>query len=80
MEAATRLLARDPLRNIVLLKHLQGYAGHTRLHHVADGDRNGFLVVLDAAEPARGPVARFALPAPLPPASHVTWMNSEERP
>jgi GNAT superfamily N-acetyltransferase len=63
MEAATRLLARDPLRNIVLLKHLQGYAGHTRLHHVADGDRNGFLVVLDAAATSWDrrtyPAARF---------------------
>jgi len=47
--------------------------------HDAAADR-GELVVLDAAEPARGPVARFALPAPLPPASHVTWMNTEELP
>ncbi len=43
--------------------------------HDAATDR-GELVVLDAAEPARGPVARFALPAPLPPASHVTWTSS----
>jgi hypothetical protein len=43
------LLARDPLRNIVLLKHLQAYPGHARLHHVADGERHGFLVLLDAA-------------------------------
>lgn len=42
------------------------------MHDAASG--RGELVVLDAAEPARGPVARFGLPAPLPPASHVTWM------
>jgi len=41
-------------------------------HDAASG--RGELVVLDAAEPARGPIARFGLPAPLPPASHVTWM------
>jgi RimJ/RimL family protein N-acetyltransferase len=48
MEPATGLLARDPLRNIVLLKHLQAYPGHTRLHHVARDGRHGFLVLLDA--------------------------------
>lgn len=48
METAAGLLARDPLRNIVLLKHLQAYPGHTRLHHVADGARHGFLVLLEA--------------------------------
>jgi carotenoid cleavage dioxygenase-like enzyme len=30
--------------------------------------------VLDATQLARGPVARLALPAPLPAASHVGWM------
>jgi hypothetical protein len=49
MADARALLARDPLRNIVLLKHLQAYPGHARLHHVADGERHGFLVLLDAA-------------------------------
>jgi all-trans-8'-apo-beta-carotenal 15,15'-oxygenase len=34
----------------------------------------GELVVLDARALDRGPIARFALPAPLPPASHVAWM------
>jgi hypothetical protein len=48
MDPAT-LLARDKLRHIVLLKHLQLYAGQARLHHVADGDRHGFLVLVDAA-------------------------------
>ena len=48
METAAGLLARDPLRNIVLLKHLQAYPGHTRLHHVAHGARHVFLVLLEA--------------------------------
>jgi len=43
----------------------------TWTHDVA-ADR-GELVVLDARDLARGPVARLALPAPLPPASHVCW-------
>lgn len=43
--------------------------------HDAAADR-GELVVLDAADLARGPVARLALPGPLPPASHVGWMAS----
>lgn len=43
----------------------------TWIHDVA-ADR-GELVVLDALDLARGPVARLALPAPLPPASHVCW-------
>jgi carotenoid cleavage dioxygenase len=33
----------------------------------------GELVLLDAQHLASGPVARLALPAPLPPASHVCW-------
>jgi carotenoid cleavage dioxygenase-like enzyme len=41
--------------------------------HDAAGDR-GELVVLDAADPAAGPLARLALPASLPPASHVGWI------
>lgn len=36
----------------------------------------GSLVVLDAQDLARGPVARVSLPAPLPPASHVSWMDA----
>lgn len=63
MAAAEARLARDPLRNIVLLKHLQAYPGHARLHHVADGGRDGFLVVLDAAATSWDrrtyPAARF---------------------
>ena len=41
-------------------------------HDAAQGC--GELVVLDATQLARGPVARLALPAPLPAASHVGWM------
>lgn len=33
----------------------------------------GELVLLDAQHLASGPVVRLALPAPLPPASHVCW-------
>jgi len=36
--------------------------------------KKGELVILDAADLARGPIARLALPAPLPAASHVDWM------
>ncbi len=65
MAAAEERLARDPLRNIVLLKHLQAYPGHARLHHVADGARDGFLVVLDAAATSWDrrtyPAARFVV-------------------
>jgi len=41
--------------------------------HDASAQR-GELVILDAADLARGPIARLALPAPLPPASHVDWL------
>lgn len=37
---------------------------------------SGSLVVLDAQDLASGPVARLSLPAPLPPASHVSWMDA----
>jgi all-trans-8'-apo-beta-carotenal 15,15'-oxygenase len=43
----------------------------TWTHDVAA--HRGELVVLDARDLARGPVARLLLPAPLPPASHVCW-------
>lgn len=65
MTDAQALLALQPLRNIVLLKHLQSYPGHATLHHVADGARNGFLVVLDAAATSWDrrtyPAARFVV-------------------
>lgn len=37
-------------------------------------ERRGELVILDAEDLARGPICRLALPAPLPPASHVDWL------
>jgi all-trans-8'-apo-beta-carotenal 15,15'-oxygenase len=37
-------------------------------------NKKGELVILDASNLARGPIARLALPAPLPAASHVDWM------
>lgn len=41
-------------------------------HDTADG--RGELVILDAADLARGPVARLALPEALPAASHGDWL------
>lgn len=41
--------------------------------HDAAKDR-GEVVILDAKDLARGPLARLALPRPLPPASHCAWM------
>lgn len=64
------ILARDPLRNIVLLKHLEAYPGHARLHHVRDGDRHGFLVLLDASVTSWD---RRAYPA----ARHVVLLSSD---
>jgi RimJ/RimL family protein N-acetyltransferase len=65
MADAEALLGQAPLRNIVLLKHLQGYPGHAALHHVADGARNGFLVLLDASATSWDrrtyPAARFVV-------------------
>ncbi|MBM3629194.1 MAG: GNAT family N-acetyltransferase [Alphaproteobacteria bacterium] len=64
------ILARDPLRNIVLLKHLEAYPRHARLHHARDGDRNGFLVLLDASATSWD---RRAYPA----ARHVVLLSSD---
>jgi len=41
-----------PLRNIVLLKHLQAYREHVRVHRVADATGAATLVLLDAAASA----------------------------
>lgn len=38
--------------------------------------KRGELVVLDATDLGRGPIARLALPGPLPPASHVGWLDA----
>src|SRR5437667_8396001 len=45
-------LARDPLRNIVLLKHLEAYPDHTRVHHLSDGAATATLVLLETAASA----------------------------
>src|SRR5579864_2774884 len=45
-------LARDPLRQIVLLKHLLAYPEHVRVHRVADATGAATLVLLDAAASA----------------------------
>jgi hypothetical protein len=42
-------LARDPLRNIVLLKHLQAFPEHSTVHRVSDATGAGTLVVVDAS-------------------------------
>jgi RimJ/RimL family protein N-acetyltransferase len=42
-------LAKDPLRNIVLLKHLEAFPDHTRVHHLANGPKTATLVLLDTA-------------------------------
>lgn len=41
-------------------------------HDTAQGQ--GELVILESRDLTRGPVARLALPAPLPAASHVGWL------
>jgi len=42
-------LARDPLRHIVLLKHLLAYPEHVRIHRVSDATGAATLVVLEAS-------------------------------
>ena len=42
-------LAREPLRNIVLLKHLQAFPAHSRVHRVSDATGAATLVVVDAS-------------------------------
>jgi len=57
-------LARNPLRNIVLLKHLEAYPDHTRVHHLSDGAAAATLVLLETAVSAYDreayPVAKYA--------------------
>ena len=57
-------LARDALRNIVLLKHLEAYPDHTQTHHVADGGATATLVLLETAVSAYDreayPAAKYA--------------------
>jgi len=42
-------LARDPLRNIVLLKHLEAFPDHTRVHHLTSEVGTATLVLLETA-------------------------------
>jgi RimJ/RimL family protein N-acetyltransferase len=63
-EAVIERLAREPLRNIVLLKHLEAFPDHTRVHHLSNGAGSATLVLLEtAASPydrATYPGTRFA--------------------
>ena len=45
-------LAQDPLRNIVLLKHLEAFPEHTRVHHFAGEQGSATLVLLKTAASA----------------------------
>ncbi|HKV00025.1 MAG TPA: GNAT family N-acetyltransferase [Vineibacter sp.] len=50
--AVIDLLEREPLRNIVLLKHLEAFPDHTQVHHVATDSGSGTLVLLEVAASA----------------------------
>lgn len=50
-EAMARL-EREPLRNIVLLKHVEAFRDHISIKQVSIGQRVGTLVVLDASASA----------------------------
>jgi RimJ/RimL family protein N-acetyltransferase len=52
MHEAIESLERDPLRNIVLLKHLEAFPERTRVHQVCDGRGAATLVSLDVAASA----------------------------
>ncbi|TWT10820.1 GNAT family N-acetyltransferase [Reyranella sp. CPCC 100927] len=57
-------LEREPLRNIVLLKHLEAFPDHTQVHHAASASGTGTLVLLEVAASAYDsrtyPAATFA--------------------
>ena len=42
-------LARDPLRNIVLLKHVLAYPEHSKVHRVSDETGAATMVMVDAS-------------------------------
>jgi ribosomal protein S18 acetylase RimI-like enzyme len=48
LEAVSRL-ERQPLRNIVLLKHIEAFRGHVSVTQIADGPDTATLVLLDTA-------------------------------
>jgi predicted GNAT family acetyltransferase len=52
MTGAIERLERDPLRNIVLLKHLEAYGAHCQVHQVADASGEATLVLLETAASA----------------------------
>jgi len=53
-------LEQDPLRNIVLLKHLVAFPDNIRIHHLSEGARSATLVLL---ETAASPYDRATYPA-----------------
>lgn len=48
-QALIDALARDPLRNVVLLKHLLAYPQHARIHRVEGREGSASLVALDTS-------------------------------
>lgn len=52
MRPVTEALERDPLRNIVLLKHLEAFPDHTRVHRVERDSATATLVLLEVAASA----------------------------
>jgi RimJ/RimL family protein N-acetyltransferase len=49
MNDAIRILAQDPLRHIVLLKHLEAFPENTRTHHASGNNGHATLVLLETA-------------------------------
>ena len=49
MHPVAEKLEREPLRNIVLLKHLEAFPDHTTVHRVERGDAAATMVLLEVA-------------------------------
>jgi RimJ/RimL family protein N-acetyltransferase len=64
-------LAKNPLRNIVLLKHLEAFPDHTRVHHLTHGTNTATLVLLETAASAYD---RATYPA----ASYAALISSDD--
>lgn len=64
MNPVAEKLEREPLRNIVLLKHLEAFPNHTTVHRVERGDAAATMVLLEVAASAYDartyPTARYA--------------------
>lgn len=64
MHRIVEMLEREPLRNIVLLKHLDAFPGHTRVHRVERHGAAATMVLLKVAASAYDrrtyPTARYA--------------------